>query len=402
MFVLALRNVFRNKARTALTLTVIGTGVAGLILSGGFVNDALLQLREATIHGQLGHLQIYRLGFYENGSRSPDKYTIEHPSEILDMARQSFEVDEGMSRLNFSGVINNGRADLAIFGEGVEAEKEKKLGTFLTRVDGKVLDDKEPAGLSIGEGVAASMKLKVGDRATLLVHTFDGAVNSGEFTVTGIFRSFSKDYDSRSVRIALPAAQELMGSASVNAVVLLLKDTDKTDSVAAALAKQLEGRRYEIKTWRQLADFYEGTARLYQRQFVVLEIIILLAVLLSVVNAVNMSIFERTGEFGTLMALGTHASAVFRLVLQENVLLGLIGSAAGGVVGVLIAVAISAIGIPMPPPPNSSTGYVAAIQVDAMTVLTAFAVGFVATVLAAWFPARRIAHLEVVNALRHA
>lgn len=401
MFALALRNIFRNKARTSLTLTVIGTGVAGLILCGGFVNDALLQLREATIHGQLGHMQIYRLGFYDSGSRSPDKYMIERPSEILDIARKMPDVEEGMSRLNFSGVINNGRADFAIVGEGVEPAKEKKLGSLLAVVDGKNLDDHESNGVFIGEGVAASMKLKVGDRTTLLVHTLDGALNSGEFIVTGIFRSFSRDYDSRAVRIGLPAAQELLGTPAVNAVVLLLKDTDRTDAVAASLLGQLDKTRYEIRTWRQLADFYDGTARLYQRQFVVLEVIILVAVLLSVVNAVNMNVFERTGEFGTLMALGTHGSSVFRLVLQENVLLALIGSGGGVLIGILLAWAISAIGIPMPPPPNSSAGYTARIQIDVATVITAFVVGFVATVLAALLPARRVARIHVVDALRH-
>lgn len=401
MFALALRNIFRNKARTSLTLTVIVTGVAGLILSGGFVNDALLQLREATIHGQLGHLQIYRLGFYDGGSRSPDKYMIERPSEILDIARKLPDVDEGMSRLNFSGVINNGRADFAIVGEGVEPAKEKKLGSLLAVVSGKSLDDRDSNGVFIGEGVAASMKLKVGDRATILVHTLDGALNSGDFTVAGIFRSFSKDYDSRAVRISLPAAQELLGTPAVNAVVILLKETEKTDAVTATLVDRLDKTKYEFKTWRQLADFYDNTARLYQRQFVVLEIIILVAVLLSVINAVNMNVFERTGEFGTLMALGTHGSSVFRLVLQENLLLALIGSGGGALIGCLLAWAISAIGIPMPPPPNSSAGYTARIEIDVATVVTAFLVGFVATVGAAWFPARRVARLHVVDALRH-
>lgn len=402
MFALAFRNIFRNKARTALTLTVISAGVAGLILCGGFVADALNQLREATIHSQLGHLQIYRSGFYEKGSQTPNAYMIERPAEILDVARKLPDFEEGMARLNFSAVVNNGRTDFAVVGEGVEPEKEKKLGSLLEVVAGRPLESGDASGLFIGEGVAAATKLKVGDRATVLLHTVEGALNSGEFEVLGIFRSFSKDYDARAVRITLPAAQDLMALSSVNAVVVLLKDTAATDRAAAAIASGIDRSRYEVKTWRQLADFYDKTASLYQRQFVVLEAIILLAVLLSVINAVNMSVYERTAEFGTLMALGTHGSGVSHLVLQENLLLGLIGSALGVVGGVVLAVIISAIGITMPPPPNSSTGYVAAIEIDALTVATAFVIGFIATVAAAWFPSRRVAKLAVVDALRHA
>lgn len=67
MFKLALRNILRQKSRTAMTLAAIIFGVAGLILSGGFVADVLTQLGEATIHSQLGHVQVFRKGFYEQG-----------------------------------------------------------------------------------------------------------------------------------------------------------------------------------------------------------------------------------------------------------------------------------------------------------------------------------------------
>ncbi len=402
MFALALRNVFRNKARTSLTLTVIGAGVAGLILCGGFIQDALLQLREATIHSQLGHLQIYRKGFYESGSRSPQNYLIDDPRRIVDLARKVPDFEEGMARLSFAAVLNNGHSDFPVLGEGVEPDKEAKLGSLLHVVDGRNLTAKDASGIFIGEGVASALKLHVGDHATILLNTVEGALNNDDFEVVGIFRSASKDYDARAIRVTLPAAQQLMSLSSVNAVVVLLSKTESTDAAAAALTRALDPARYEVKTWRELADFYDKTASLYERQFLVLEAIILLAVLLSVINAVNMSVYERTSEFGTLMALGTHRGAVSSLVLKENALLGLFGSVAGTIVGLALAVAISAIGIPMPPPPNSSAGYVAAIHLDATTVAVACIIGFVATVAAAWLPSRRIARIPVVDALRQA
>lgn len=63
-----------------------------------------------------------------------------------------------------------------------------------------------------------------------------------------------------------------------------------------------------------LVDFYEKAAQLYDRQFGVLRLIILLMVLLSVANSVNMTLFERTREFGTLLALGERQATVFKLI----------------------------------------------------------------------------------------
>ena len=65
-----------------------------------------------------------------------------------------------------------------------------------------------------------------------------------------------------------------------------------------------------------------------------------------------------------------------------------------------LALVISAIGIPMPPPPGSEVGYMAQIQVVPRELILAFCVGLVATVAAAVFPARRVTQIPVVDALR--
>ena len=100
------------------------------------------------------------------------------------------------------------------------------------------------------------------------------------------------------------------------------------------------------------------------------------------------------------MALGNRSGTIFRLVLVENMLLGLLGSGMGVVLGVVLAWTISAVGIPMPPPPNSNSGYNAVIRVVPSMILGAFLIGFFATLLAALIPARRVTRIPVVEALR--
>ena len=67
----------------------------------------------------------------------------------------------------------------------------------------------------------------------------------------------------------------------------------------------------EVKTWVELNDFYEKTVELYKGSLAFCKLIILVMVLLSVANSVNMSMFERTGEFGTMMALGNRSGHIF-------------------------------------------------------------------------------------------
>lgn len=401
MFKLALRNIFRNRLRTALTLGAILAGVAAIMISGGFVEDVFVQLRESTIHSRLGHIQVYRQGYLEYGKREPSRYLIAEPQKLVGELRAMPHVREVMTRVNFSGLANNGRADLPIIGEGIEADKEGRLGTATTLVAGRQLANVDSYGVMVGEGVAAALQLKPNDYLTLMVNTPEGALNTLEFQVVGVFRTFSKEYDDRAVRIPMLAAQELLFTRTIHSVVVLLEDTALTDRVLSLARSKLGGAGYDVKAWYELADFYEKTVALYRRQFGALQVIILLMLVLSVASTVNMAVHERTGEFGTLQALGHRPRQVFRLIATEYLLLGLLGSLAGLLVGASLALAISAAGLPMPPPPGSNAGYVATIRLVPGVMVLAAITGWLAAVLAALLPARRAARLPIAESLRH-
>jgi putative ABC transport system permease protein len=196
------------------------------------------------------------------------------------------------------------------------------------------------------------------------------------------------------------AAQEMLATSGVNTLVVALKQTEDTDAIAASLAKRHLRDGMEVKTWLQLNDFYTKTVEMYDAQFGALRIIILLMVMLSVANSVNMSVFERVGEFGTMMALGNRGMRVFQLIIAENAIIGLMGATMGVILGVLLALAISVVGISMPPPPNSDIAYTAHILVVPSVIAGAFAVGLIATIAAALLPAMRVRRIPVVDALR--
>src|SRR5215472_184852 len=63
---LAMRNMLRNRRRTALTLLAIVAGMASVIVFGGFIAFTYWGLREMTIHSQMGHLQIYKAGYSQH------------------------------------------------------------------------------------------------------------------------------------------------------------------------------------------------------------------------------------------------------------------------------------------------------------------------------------------------
>lgn len=401
MLTLALRNILRNRLRTALTLAAIVCGAAAIIVSGGFVEDVFVQLRESTIHSHLGHLQLLRHGYLELGRRDPFRYVIRDADDVVRRVRALPHVTVVTTRVGFSGLANNGRADLPVIGEGIEPDNERRLGTATVFVAGEPLRDGDAFGASMGEGLAHALNLRVGSPVTLTVSTPDGALNALEFKLTGIFRTFSKEFDDHAVRIPRAAAQELLNAPAVHAVVVGLDDTAETEPTAALLRTSVTGADLDVKTWQDLADFYAKTVALYRRQFGALQAIIFVLLILSVASTVNMVVHERTGEFGTLLALGTRRRDVMKLVVIENAALGVFGGIAGIVVGVVVALLLSAIGLQMPPPPGSVGSYTATIRLVPSVIAIAGATAAAAAVLAALLPGRRASRLAVVDALRH-
>lgn len=400
MLRLVLRNLFRHRTRSIVTLTTIVVGVVGVILSGGFVQDIFYQLGEALIHSQTGHLQLARKGYFDHGTRSPEQYFIKDPGLLSDRLRSLPGVEEAMARLNFSGLLNNGRADFPIIGEGIEPGPEARAGTYLKVDAGRKLAASDHFAMLIGEGLAHALRAAPGARLTLLVNTAEGAMNALDFEVVGVFTTYSKDYDARTVKIPLSAAQELLNANVANTIVAILHRTSDTDRTAHWVGELTSSNGLEVRTWQSLNDFYDKTVKLYERQLGVLRFIVLLMVLISVASAVNMTVHERVGEVGTMRALGNRGSNVFLTLVAENALLGLIGAFIGVVLAIAAAKAITIVGIPMPPPPNANLGYIARIRIEPLGVLIAFLIGVVAATSASVLPALRVSRIPVVDALR--
>ena len=398
---LAARNTLRHRGRSGLTLLAIAAGVAALVLAGGFIKDTVVELGESMIRSQSGHLQVSREAWRPGSGSLAEEARIEDPAPLRKPLGAPAGVREVMFRTTFEGLLGNGRVGWAVVAEGIEPAPEARLGTYIELVAGRQLVAGDEYAAVLGAGVAEALAVAVGDWVTLTTTTAAGAINLLEFEVVGVFRSFSKDYDARAVRVPLPAAQRLLDSPGVHVAVIHLADTAATDRVAATLRSSL-GDGWRVRDWRELNPFYRQTVQLYRQQFGFLVVVILLAVLLSVGNAVNMGVHERAAEFGTLRACGSRGGLVRNLVLAESAMLGLAGALLGVALGNGLALAISAMGIPMPPPPNSDIAYVALVRLSLPVSALAALTGILAPVLAAVGPARRAARRDIADALRQA
>jgi putative ABC transport system permease protein len=401
---IALRNVFRNKRRTGLTLLAIVFGAVAIIVFGGYAEQVYVGLRETTINSQLGHIQIFRQGYAEHAKREPESYLLDSETvkKVKDILEEIPEVQVVATRLNFSGLLSNGSTSIGVFGIGMEAELEAEMSSGLTIIKGEDLFADEEDAVLLGEGLAHTMEVQPGEVLTLLSSTADGAINALDVTVAGIFNTYAKEYDDRAMRMNLPHTKLLLYTDEVTRVVVLLKETAFTEKTASLLTARLKDAELEveIKTWRDLADFYNSVKMMFGNLFGFIQIIVVVIVVLGIANTMMMTVMERTSEIGTIRALGTKKRGVMQLFLLEGLIIGVLGGLLGVFSGIGAAELISAMEIMMPPPPGASKGYPINIKIVPEVLSLSFGLAVVAALCSSFYPAFKASRLRIVDALR--
>jgi putative ABC transport system permease protein len=402
---LAFRNVFRNRRRTVMTLLMVGGGVAGLLLVGGFFAFMFRGLRESTIRAGLGHIQIFNTEHFTRDEVHVLDTGISNWRQVAAATQSAQHVRGVAPRIEFYGMLSNGVKSSVFMGSAVDPDTEHRMG-----FDPRVMSGRQLSGNSNGEvealvgtGVARSMSVKAGDGLTILAVTADGALNGIDVQIVGIVSTGFKDMDDRYLRIALPSAQRLLQSDRVTNLVVGLDKTENTDAVATEIAPRLRGQAQELamKKWIELAAYYKQVRTLFSGIFLFLGIIVFFMVLMASVNTLLMAMFERTREIGTMLAMGTPRRWIVALFMVEATLTGILGAAVGVVGGNLLAAALNAAGLHLPAPPGTSFDMLFnVLHVPSLMVGSSVLV-VVSLALASILPAIRASRLQIAEALAH-
>lgn len=400
---IAARNLARNRRRALVALLTVAVGVISLVLADGFIQWVFWGMREGTIQSQLGHIQVMRPGYLSAGAANPHAYIL---PENLSQYR-TIESTPGVKlvapRLAVTGLVSHGETTVAFVADGVDPQKEAELSKALRIAEGRNLADAAAKEVILGLGLARSLDVRPDATVALLATTAGGGINAVEAKVVGIFVSTNQAYDDSALRLPIGLAQSLLRLDGAHVWLVLLDDTERTDDYLAQFRTRFPepANKLEFVPWYQQADFYNKTVALFSQQMDVLRLIIGCIIVLSISNMLVMNVLERTGEIGTLLAIGFKRKKILRLFAIEGLLLGLVGASVGLAAGYALAELISAIGIPMPPPPGMTEGYTGRILVTLSVMMHAFLIAFLTTALAGLYPAWRASRLQIINALRH-
>ncbi len=397
------RNLLKNYRRSIKTIFTVVIGLSACLLIQGFMSHTLWGLRESLINGGIGHIQIYRKGYLKQNNIEPYQYLITDYKSLVQELTKVPGVRLVVPHLNFQGVISSGSTDTIFMGTAGFSKEEQALNTMITLKEGDFLTDEKPFGIMIGSGIARKLKIGVGDMVTLMSAMKSGGVNAIDLEITGVIEGQIKDYNEVALFANLNTIQGLIDIPnSVDRIILLLNKTEILEEIEPNISALCDRMGLEFSDWRQLAGIQYSQPKLfYDLVYLLMMSIIVLVVIFSITNTLNLTMQERIREIGTIRSLGTTRLQVGKIFLSESFLIGLIG----GVIGIIMGYGLAALfnslgGVSIPAPPGHAKGYTAFFKPDFIQALRLWMLFLMTATLAGFYPAFRVAKLQIVDALR--
>lgn len=453
---LAARNLVRNRRRTLTTLLAMIVGVVAVLIFGGYDRNIRLGLETDFVRAS-GHLQIQHRDYFLFGSGNPAAYGIRDYTRLM----HTLQADPQLAPLlqvvtpvlDLGGIAGNFAAGVSrtVYGRGVDVAGQNRLKQWNDyRMVGLpqrsvALTGTAPNAAVVGTGVARVLQLcgplQVKDcpqplpvpqqgkampadlaalpvaapaanvgrvQIELLAARASGAPNVASLQVVKAEQQGVKALDDISVQLHLTQAQQLVygqGAPQVSAIVLQLRHSSDMPAARARLAQLLQGgsQPLVVQDFATLNPQYGQITGMFAAILGFVAVLIGAIVLFTVGNTMSMAVVERTVEIGTLRALGLRQAGIRRLFVSEGLLLGVSGALLGSLLALGLAWLINHSGLTWLPPGNSERIPLLVRVAGEYGMLLATAVGLIVlSVLSAWWPARRAARLDIVEALRHA
>lgn len=403
---LAWRNVWKNKRRTILTLLTIVVGCAMVIFFICLQEGTYDTIIENSVSSNTGHIQIHEKGFWED--RSID-YAFKPETRILDAVRADESISAATRRVHSAGLISTGEmTDIALI-QGIDPVTEPGVGSLNRMIlkGGRFLKQGDTTEIVIGETLAKNLEVTVGDSVSILSQGFDGSfAGESDLRIVGIFKSGNPEYDRMLLLMPLERAMATFSMDDyISSIAIRLKDGTKMPEVRNRLRKAIGDKKLEILGWDELMPELMQYVVMDRTSAYIFYFVLYLTVAFGVLNTVQMSVYERTREFGVMLSIGTRPNQILSMVLIESAAISLIGVLLGSVLG-------AALGYYFKINPIDYSDYQKEMEVWGFVItkvpaklafsylLETSLVIFIISMLFTIIPARRAARLKPVEAIR--
>ena len=399
---LAWRNIFRNKRRTLIASIAIGIGLTALIFVDAFMIGMSENLIRTATASFLGDAQIHREDFRDTQEVS---LTIQALDKVTENLAKEEIVEHWTQRTLAFGMITSPANVSAINLIGVHPPTEKFLSLIDDAItEGAYFEADNSRDIVIGAKLAEILEIGLGDRVVVTVAQAEsGDLSQEMFRVSGIYRFVGEEMNSGMAFVRIEKAQEMLAIGNrVHEIAIKFTSLVYTQDPDLAFWETYSEDGNEALSWTELMSQLTVVLEMTKYSKYIMGVILFGVVVFGIINTLFMSLYERMFEFGVLRAVGTRPLGMARVILFEAGALAIVSIGLGSVLGFLVTALLAHTGI-------DYTG----IEMMGVTVqefiypvlkVQQFIIYpisvFVFTIIAGLYPARHVAKMAPVDAMR--
>ena len=327
---IAWRNIWRSRTRSLVVIGAVLIGVWSILfivafsgaIVGGYVKNA--------IQNETSHLQLHHPDFVED---KEIKYLLDNPDATLAKVTANPMVETATLRTVVNGMLRSSRGARGVTIKGIDPTSETSVTAFDTKiVDGKYFTEGKKNEIVISKELAEKLKLKIRKKVVVQFQDVNNDIIAGAFRIVGIYKTGNTMFDQSNIMVKRTDLNRLIGQADVAHEIAVVLN-NKEDLLPTGDVLKSAFPNLLVQNYREISP----EVQLYESQIdisaTIFTTIFMLALIFGIINTMLMAVLERNRELGMLMAVGMNKGKVFRMIVLETLLLGLIAAPIGLLLG---------------------------------------------------------------------
>lgn len=416
---MAFRNIKRNKRRSFLAVLSVGLALMLVIILQGLVDGLVENMIKNSTKNETGHIRLMNQEYFKNIQYNSLQHIIYNPDNLINFIKidkyLSNKIQIITERIKFPVLLQYSGNNKSAIGIAGNIENEKLLlmldksiidGSYLS---GNIIkkNGKKYREVIIGQKLAEILELKVGDDFSLMLQGSDLGIHIPRFIVKGIFKTGLNMIDENIFMINIEDAKSILKTdGGVQEILIMLNNFKESFSVSKYINKLLQNNKdfsYIVaKNWKESNSFLAMMDQALQiYNFLYFTIAFLGAFIIT--NIMMMVILERKREIGILKSMGMKKREILFLFTFEGIILGTIGSFCGVLVGTLINIPLSIIGLDFSSSMSSMNFPIDNVIKWSITIsgiITTMFIGIFVSALVSVIPSRHAANMKAIDAIK--
>lgn len=356
------KGIIRDKSRSMLPIIVISLGVSLTIVLSGFLSGAMTDMVDQNAKFDTGHVKIMSRAYAENKDQLPNDLALLGVDSLITALQVNYPDLQWVKRIRFGGLLDvpdgsgeskgqGPAAGIAIKLLDASSGEVERMNITNSIVSGNLPKNAKEA--LIGDEFASKLNLKIGDEVTYFGTTMNGSMTFQNFIISGTIRFGLAAMDRGAILLDITAAQEMLDMEDGTGEILGFYNNGVYDDKAAIALETAFNEKmkdnpdeyapemFTLRAQNNLGDLLD-----YANNMSAIFVIIFVGAMSVVLwNTGLIGGLRRYQEFGIRLALGESKGKIYRSLVLEATLIGIIGSLVGTSLGLLGAFYLQNYGI---------------------------------------------------------